>query len=94
MICQLHSWLQAEDAVCLADYCDIMRCEVVRHQNLDLSPDGTSSLSTDLEIWREATTYHTALAPVGPRELIRVPYPTIPPVPRATGKTDHSRCLR
>ncbi|KAI5737736.1 hypothetical protein M8J76_016308 [Diaphorina citri] len=85
----------AEDAVCLADYCDIMRCEVVRHQNLDISPDGTSSLSTDLEIWREANTYHTALAPVGPRELIRVPYPTIPSSSRpGSTKQENSRCLR
>lgn len=80
--------------MCLADYCDIMRCEVVRHQNLDISRDGGSSLSTDLDIWREANTYHTALAPVGPRELIRVPYPTIAPTSTGPTKQDNSRCLR
>ncbi|XP_046675605.1 uncharacterized protein LOC124364292 isoform X1 [Homalodisca vitripennis] len=59
----------AEDAVCLADYCDIMRCEVLRTQDLgsEVSPG-----NTDIEIWREATAYHTALTPAGPRDLARV----------------------
>ncbi|XP_054257509.1 uncharacterized protein LOC129001608 isoform X2 [Macrosteles quadrilineatus] len=75
----------AEDAVCLADYCDIMRCEVLRTQ--DLGPDVTQG-NTDIEIWREATAYHTALSPVGPRALARVgvgvftsPHPPTPPPP-------------
>jgi len=55
--------------VCLADYCDIMRCEVLRTQ--DLGPD-VSTGNTDIEIWREATAYHTALTPAGPRDLARV----------------------
>uniref|UniRef100_A0A1B6C3F9 C2H2-type domain-containing protein n=1 Tax=Clastoptera arizonana TaxID=38151 RepID=A0A1B6C3F9_9HEMI len=63
----------AEDAVCLADYCDIMRCEVL--QTLDISSSSSleaSHLNTDIEIWREATAYHTALTTAGPRDLARV----------------------
>lgn len=58
--------LQAEDAVCLADYCDIMRCEVLQKQN---EKDGSGMANndplqlhlgkngpiTDLEVWREPT---------------------------------------
>lgn len=46
-----------------------MRCEVLRTQ--DLGSDVTQS-NTDIEIWREATAYHTALTPAGPRDLARV----------------------
>ncbi|KAF6215399.1 hypothetical protein GE061_010151 [Apolygus lucorum] len=66
----------AEDAVCLADYCDIMRCDVVRkHIMSEPTPGDGMQVNTDIEIWREATSYHTALSPAGPRELARVsPY--------------------
>lgn len=46
-----------------------MRCEVLRTQDLD--PD-VFPANTDIEIWREATAYHTALTPAGPRDLARV----------------------
>ncbi|KAL1124370.1 hypothetical protein AAG570_000999, partial [Ranatra chinensis] len=63
----------AEDAICLADYCDIMRCDVVRkHIMSDPGPGDSVQMNTDIEIWREATGYHTALSPVGPRDLARV----------------------
>lgn len=54
--------------MCLADYCDIMRCEVLQTQ--DLGPE--TPQNTDIEIWREATAYHTALTPATPRDLARV----------------------
>lgn len=57
--------MQAEDAVCLADYCDIMRCEVLHRQSdKDSSATNGESLQlyrgkngpiTDLEVWREPT---------------------------------------
>ncbi|RZF34739.1 hypothetical protein LSTR_LSTR007791 [Laodelphax striatellus] len=90
----------AEDAVCLADYCDIMRCEVLKTQDMGGAggggggPDTAVQLNTDIEIWREATAYHTALTPAGPRDLARVatargggasysPHPASPPPPPA-----------
>lgn len=68
----IHTLLQAEDAVCLADYCDIMRCKVLVSKDATLG-DGANGMSTDIEIWREATTYRTALQPTGPRELAKIP---------------------
>ncbi|BES88978.1 ZnF_C2H2 [Nesidiocoris tenuis] len=89
----------AEDAVCLADYCDIMRCDVVRkHIMSEPIPGDGMQVNTDIEIWRDAASYHTALSPAGPRELARVsPYnsafrqhqtttsSTIPPVSSPSG---------
>lgn len=64
----------AEDAVCLADYCDIMRCEVLITQEMSSQfLNDPSKINTDIEIWREATAYRTALTLTGPRELVRIP---------------------
>jgi len=60
---------QAEDAVCLADYCDIMRCEVIAAQE---NLGGYEGPNTDVELWRESTAYRTALTLTGPRDLARV----------------------
>lgn len=62
--------MQAEDAVCLADYCDIMRCKVLVDATLGAGANGAT---TDIEIWREATSYRTALQPTGPRDLAKIP---------------------
>ncbi|KAK7573877.1 hypothetical protein V9T40_011068 [Parthenolecanium corni] len=59
----------AEDAVCLADYCDIMRCEVLQAQyekqnnagNGYFQLKGKSIPITDLEVWREPS-QRTALS--------------------------------
>ncbi|XP_014486266.1 PREDICTED: uncharacterized protein LOC106750434 isoform X3 [Dinoponera quadriceps] len=46
----------AEDAVCLADYCDIMRCDVLGTRDFENSVDDDSGhLSTDIQVWRENT---------------------------------------
>jgi len=67
------SYAQAEDAVCLADYCDIMRCEVLMTQEVGSPITGDPAhINTDIEIWSEATAYRTALSPSGPRDLARV----------------------
>ncbi|XP_059615290.1 uncharacterized protein LOC132260912 [Phlebotomus argentipes] len=63
----------AEDAVCLADYCDIMRCEVLLSHDSTLSFGDAGTVSTDIEVWNEATAYRTAITPSGPRDLARVP---------------------
>ncbi|KAF7996561.1 hypothetical protein HCN44_002207 [Aphidius gifuensis] len=47
----------AEDAICLANYCDIMRCDVLAVTEYDsiLTNDQTGSLITDIQVWREHT---------------------------------------
>lgn len=93
---------QAEDAVCLADYCDIMRCNVLVTQDAKIAfPE---SVNTDIEIWREATAYRTALATSGPRDLARYtvresgykqnkpePVTTPPPPPEPQKKPSHCK---
>ncbi|XP_076254137.1 uncharacterized protein LOC143192591 isoform X3 [Rhynchophorus ferrugineus] len=59
----------AEDAVCLADYCDIMRCDVIN--TLDLKTVSSDHENTDIEIWREASSYSKALTPSGPRDVAK-----------------------
>lgn len=61
----LNIFIQAEDAVCLSDYCDIMRCEVIKDQEKK-QPGNTGKTyteikSTDLEVWREPSQRNTAL---------------------------------
>lgn len=46
---------QAEDAICLADYCDIMRCDVLVAKDSSLGSFTQSSGSTDIELYNEAT---------------------------------------
>lgn len=67
----------AEDAICLANYCDIMRCKVLVARDSTLS-FGDSMASTDIEIWSEATAYRTALTTSGPRDLAKLPARFVP----------------
>ncbi|XP_022821161.1 uncharacterized protein LOC111352755 isoform X1 [Spodoptera litura] len=64
---------KAEDAVCLADYCDIMRCQVLVAHGL-LS--GTGGPSTDIEnllqVWQDVESVKKALAPAATRSVARV----------------------
>ncbi|XP_023941558.2 uncharacterized protein LOC112048303 [Bicyclus anynana] len=61
---------KAEDAVCLADYCDIMRCQVlVAHGLLH----GGSGPSTDIELWQDVEAAKKALAPASSRSVAKVP---------------------
>lgn len=68
----------AEDAVCLADYCDIMRCDVLGNRDFDSSlvDDETSHHSTDIQVWKENTEQRssTSMLPCESRGLIRT-YP-------------------
>lgn len=60
----------AEDAICLANYCDIMRCKVLVAKDSTLS-FGDSIMSTDIEIWNEANAYRTAVTASGPRDVAK-----------------------
>lgn len=62
----------AEDAVCLANYCDIMRCHVLLSMDSTLA-FGDSTISTDVEVWSEANAYRTAMSASGPRSLAKLP---------------------
>ncbi|XP_053695668.1 uncharacterized protein LOC128743168 isoform X2 [Sabethes cyaneus] len=67
----------AEDAVCLADYCDMMRCEVLIAKDATLSFGvDPNMMSTDIEVWSESTAYRTALTTSGPRDLAKMPEST------------------
>lgn len=47
---------QAEDAICLADYCDILRCDVLVTKDSSIgSIINSSPVSTDIELYNEAT---------------------------------------
>lgn len=51
-----------------------MRCEVLITQEMSSQfLNDPSKVNTDIEIWREATAYRTALTLTGPRELVRIP---------------------
>ncbi|XP_025986666.1 uncharacterized protein LOC105194659 isoform X2 [Solenopsis invicta] len=75
----------AEDAVCLADYCDIMRCEVLGNRDFENSVDEDGHLNTDIQVWRENTEQQkqkqqqqrrsTSIVPCGSRGIARM-YPT------------------
>lgn len=75
---------QAEDAVCLADYCDIMRCDVLGNRDFENSVDEDGGhLNTDIQVWRENTEqqkqhhHHqrsTSVVPCESRGLVRM-YP-------------------
>lgn len=50
-----------------------MRCKVLVSKDSTLSFGDAGMMSTDIEIWREATAYRTALQPTGPRDLAKLP---------------------
>ncbi|KAK3913974.1 Voltage-dependent calcium channel type A subunit alpha-1 [Frankliniella fusca] len=66
----------AEDAVCLADYCDVMRCEVLAAREAQGPGLAGSGSGTDIEVWRSSQNMahrtRTALSVSAPRDLARV----------------------
>ncbi|XP_076167602.1 uncharacterized protein LOC143146816 isoform X3 [Ptiloglossa arizonensis] len=67
----------AEDAVCLADYCDIMRCDVLGNRDFESSlvDDEAGHDSTDIQVWKENTEQRsTSVMPCNSRGLSRT-YP-------------------
>lgn len=57
----------AEDAICLADYCDILRCDVLVTSDSSFSTgdDPNIPVSTDIELYNEATALAAARREVG-----------------------------
>lgn len=64
---------QAEDAVCLADYCDVMRCGVWEAAAMSKAAGGQAN--TDLELWKEtsALIVSNGLSDPSPTALQSVP---------------------
>lgn len=55
--------------MCLADYCDMMRCDVLATQDPKIVFPET--INTDVEIWREASSISKALITPGTREVAK-----------------------
>lgn len=64
--------------MCLSDYCDVMRCEVLAAREVSPGLGGT-----DIEVWRhsgahQSAAHRTALSVSSPRDLARVTaFPTL-----------------
>ncbi|XP_024947368.1 uncharacterized protein LOC107274337 isoform X2 [Cephus cinctus] len=63
----------AEDAVCLADYCDIMRCDVFGTRDFESSlAEDSGPLNTDIQVWKESSSQRTSVAaPIESRDLAK-----------------------
>lgn len=59
----------AEDAVCYANYCDIMRCKVLLAKDAISFDDRTAS--TEIEVWNAANAYRATIATSGPKDLTK-----------------------
>lgn len=53
---------QAEEAVCLADFCDILRCEVFQSEESSSLRNDDQPISTDIEVWGDSLGQNSALA--------------------------------
>lgn len=78
--------------MCLADYCDIMRCDVLINQ--DQKSVYSENPNTDIELWREASTYSKALAPSGPRDVAKYSVKKITYHNQKTSSKDSAHCQK
>ncbi|XP_075153267.1 uncharacterized protein LOC142226903 [Haematobia irritans] len=67
---------EAEDAVCLADYCDIMRCEVFQTEESSSLKIGDQNIVTDIEVWGDSFGQNSALAKANVAYLSLLPIRT------------------
>ncbi|XP_043673132.1 uncharacterized protein LOC122631473 [Vespula pensylvanica] len=81
----------AEDAVCLADYCDIMRCDVLGNRDFESSMDDEDDdgghLNTDIQVWKENTEQRSTSVVPCSRDLARTYRPS------SSSSTDKSCAL-
>lgn len=63
---------EAEDAVCFADFCDIMRCEVFQSEEASLT-GGDTHIVTDIEVWGNSLGQSSALAKANAAYLSLIP---------------------
>lgn len=64
---------EAEDAVCLADFCDIMRCEVFQTEDASSLKFGDQHIVTDIEVWGDSLGQNSALAKANAAYLSLIP---------------------
>ncbi|XP_034472957.1 uncharacterized protein LOC117780510 isoform X1 [Drosophila innubila] len=64
---------EAEDAVCLADFCDIMRCEVFQTEDGSSLKFGDQHIVTDIEVWGDSLGQNSALAKANAAYLSLIP---------------------
>lgn len=66
-----HIINEAEDAICFANFCDIMRCKVLLAKDA-ISFDDTTA-STDIEVWNAANAYRAAISSAAPKDVSKSP---------------------
>ncbi|XP_062123112.1 uncharacterized protein LOC133836547 isoform X2 [Drosophila sulfurigaster albostrigata] len=64
---------EAEDSVCLADFCDIMRCEVFQTEDASSLKFGDQHIVTDIEVWGDSLGQNSALAKANAAYLSLIP---------------------
>ncbi|KAH8412355.1 hypothetical protein KR009_001422, partial [Drosophila setifemur] len=64
---------EAEDSVCLADFCDIMRCEVFETEDASSLKFGDQHIVTDIEVWGDSLGQNSALAKANAAYLSLIP---------------------
>ncbi|XP_011207728.1 uncharacterized protein LOC105229266 isoform X2 [Bactrocera dorsalis] len=67
---------EAEDAVCLADFCDIMRCEVFQTEESSSLTTSDQHVVTDIEVWGDSLGQNSALAKANTPYLSLIPLRT------------------
>jgi len=67
------SLLQVEDSICLADYCDIMRCDVFQSEESTRLRIGDQQIVTDIEVWSDSLGQTSALAKANAAYLSLIP---------------------
>ncbi|XP_030565529.1 uncharacterized protein LOC115765922 isoform X3 [Drosophila novamexicana] len=68
-----HIINEAEEAVCLADFCDIMRCEVFQTEDASSLKFGDQHIVTDIEVWGDSLGQNSALAKANAAYLSLIP---------------------
>ncbi|KRG03578.1 uncharacterized protein Dmoj_GI21701, isoform D [Drosophila mojavensis] len=68
-----HIINEAEDSVCLADLCDIMRCEVFQTEDASSLKFGDQHIVTDIEVWGDSLGQNSALAKANAAYLSLIP---------------------
>ncbi|XP_017854206.1 uncharacterized protein LOC108607714 isoform X2 [Drosophila busckii] len=62
-----------ETAVCLADFCDIMRCEVFQTEDASSLKFGDQHIVTDIEVWGDSLGQNSALAKANAAYMSLIP---------------------
>ncbi|XP_067626252.1 uncharacterized protein [Eurosta solidaginis] len=67
---------EAEDSICLADFCDIMRCEVFQTEESSSLKTSDQHVVTEVEVWGDSLSQNSALAKANTPYLSLIPLRT------------------